>query len=41
MFLEIESKDISVSLNNFKASEDSIEMKNNYLIAFTDRVELF
>lgn len=40
-FPTIESKDISVSLNNFKASEDSIEMKNNYLIAFTDRVELF
>ena len=40
-FPSIESKELSISLNNFKATEQSIDMNSNYLLAFTDRENLF
>ncbi|WP_300366482.1 phage tail protein [Brachyspira sp.] len=40
-FPAIEPKELSISLNNFKAVEQSNDMNSNYLIAFTDREDLF
>ncbi|WP_300711611.1 phage tail protein [uncultured Brachyspira sp.] len=40
-FPAIEPKELSISLNNFKAVEQSSDMNSNYLIAFTDREDLF
>ena len=40
-FPAIEPKELSISLNNFKAIEQSNDMNSNYLIAFTDREDLF
>ena len=40
-FPAIEPKELSISLNNFKAAEQSNDMNSNYLIAFTDREDLF
>lgn len=40
-FPAIEPKELSISLNNFKAIEQSNDMNGNYLIAFTDREDLF